>query len=98
MVENKNNMDYEKDLEEKFEYVKNELKLPVEKVGKWLWVDCTSASKKEKLEKKGFKYSKTRFLFYYSNQTSVNQRRYYRPIPMNELKSMYANQQMVIAK
>lgn len=91
-------VDNNKDLEEKFEYVKNELKLPIQKIGNWLWVDCTSASLKEKLEKKGFKYSRARFLFYYSNdlQSGKPQRRYYRPISLENLANIYNDSQLKI--
>lgn len=86
--------DKEKELNDLFLYVKNELKMPIERIGNWLWVDCISESKKQKLLAKGFKFSKTRFKFYYYNQAPV--RRYYKQVNFDELRNLYSQNKLVV--
>lgn len=85
----------EKELNEIFVYVKKDLKCNVERIGTWLWVDG-NASKRKELEDKGFKYSKTRDKFYYTN--SPVRKSFRRPLAFDDLRQRYSNSQLTLTK
>ena len=75
--------------------VTNDLKMPCERIGEFLWVDCTSNEMRPKLEQLGFRFSVSRFLWYYTTKQydGTRSRRMY---SMDEMRRMFTNNGLIV--
>ena len=93
LSDTKSSIDLEKDLTDKFKIVKTKLKLPVERIGNWLWCECLDDVRIKQLKTLGFKYSNTRKMYYYTNQEP---KRLYKQSTFEELRALYNVSQLTI--
>lgn len=74
----------DKEIIEMSNYVKFQLNQPCELIGNWLWVKCTDNNSKMSLEQLGFKYSRSKNMYYYRKPLR-------KQMSMDEIRAKYSN-------